>query len=222
MKRPKHLKAIFVDMDGTLADSLSVLFDVYAIFMKKYGQTPTSEEFCKLKGPSLKEIIKSLKDKYQWIHSEEDLFQEYQRQLEIGYAGQISLMPGSREVIAFARDKGLACVLVTSASDKLVRSFLRNNQLEKEFNMIITGDLVSKSKPDPEIYRLALIKANIRPFEAIAIEDSSSGIKSATGAFIPTFWLNGRHDRLHEGNAERVDFVSSWAEILTILQSWYG
>ena len=49
----------------------------------------------------------------------------------------------------------------------------------KYFDEIITGDMVTKSKPDPEIYRMACEKIGVDPQNAFAVEDSYNGIRSA-------------------------------------------
>lgn len=46
----------------------------------------------------------------------------------------------------------------------------------------MTGDQVSKSKPDPEIYRAACQRLGVSPAKAVAVEDSPNGIRSALSA----------------------------------------
>jgi beta-phosphoglucomutase-like phosphatase (HAD superfamily) len=50
------------------------------------------------------------------------------------------------------------------------------------FDLVLAGDVVSKKKPDPEIYLLALEKTGLHPEEAIVIEDSQNGIAAAKAA----------------------------------------
>ncbi len=57
-------RGVLFDFDGTLIDSISILFDVYSKFLSKYGFEGTLKEFNELNGPSLKEIITILKIKY--------------------------------------------------------------------------------------------------------------------------------------------------------------
>ena len=53
-------------------------------------------------------------------------------------------------------------------------------------SVAICGEDVSRKKPDPEAYRLALIKLGLRPEQALAIEDSPNGLMAARGAGIDT------------------------------------
>src|SRR5512143_1483127 len=50
------------------------------------------------------------------------------------------------------------------------------------FDLVLAGDVVSKKKPDPEIYTLAVSRLNLTPEEAFAVEDSRIGVLSAKNA----------------------------------------
>jgi beta-phosphoglucomutase-like phosphatase (HAD superfamily) len=49
-------------------------------------------------------------------------------------------------------------------------------------DVVVTRDMVSKPKPDPEIYRLAMTKLNVQPDECLVIEDSEPGVAAAVAA----------------------------------------
>jgi HAD superfamily hydrolase (TIGR01509 family) len=220
MKKPKHLKTLLIDMDGTLANSIPLLYDVYVDFMKRLGLKPTSEEFSELIGPSLCTILDFLKERYSLPQEIRDLATIYHDLLEKRYNEPISLMPGSRECLSYAKEKGLRCILVTSASHSLAKSFIHHQQLENDFDYLITGEMASKGKPDPTLYLIALEKGEITPREALAIEDSTNGVQAASAAHIQTLWLahNSEH---HSVSQEYVHIVRSWYEILSLLKSWY-
>jgi len=73
---------IFFDLDGTLADSLEIMYDIYIEFLKDYGIKGTAKEFQKLNGPSLKEIIIFLKKKYELKPTIKELLEKYQKMIE--------------------------------------------------------------------------------------------------------------------------------------------
>lgn len=51
---------------------------------------------------------------------------------------------------------------------------------------MVTGDDVSRLKPDPEVYQLALAQLNLNPGSAMAVEDSEVGLRAAVGAALAT------------------------------------
>lgn len=221
MQKPKHLKALLVDMDGTLADSAAFLFNAYDMFLRDFNLKGTKEEFLTLIGPSLNDIVALLKEKYQLPGSTQYLAAMYHQRLEQRYTYPIALFPGSRECLAFAKQQGLQCILVTSASHRLAKSFLEIQGLDRIFDCLITGDMVARSKPDPAIYLLALSKGYLTAAEAIAIEDSVSGISAAVKAHISTFWLFGEPDYLDSGDEVKIMPIQGWYDILALLRSWY-
>jgi beta-phosphoglucomutase-like phosphatase (HAD superfamily) len=55
-------------------------------------------------------------------------------------------------------------------------------QRRAHFGAILAGDVVSKKKPDPEIYNLAMERLDLRPTECVVIEDSRNGLDAAKAA----------------------------------------
>ncbi len=51
-----------------------------------------------------------------------------------------------------------------------------------KFDIVLAGDVVSKKKPDPEIYNLALTRTGLKPDEVIVVEDSRNGVLAAKAA----------------------------------------
>jgi beta-phosphoglucomutase-like phosphatase (HAD superfamily) len=53
---------------------------------------------------------------------------------------------------------------------------------QSHFSAILAGDVVSRKKPDPEIYNLAMERLDLRPLECVVIEDSRNGLLAAKAA----------------------------------------
>jgi HAD superfamily hydrolase (TIGR01509 family) len=79
---------------------------------------------------------------------------------------------------------GMKTALVTTASAESVRAIMRHFDLDHVFDLVITGDDVTRHKPDPEAYRLALARLGLEPHECLAFEDSDVGAASASAAGI--------------------------------------
>jgi beta-phosphoglucomutase-like phosphatase (HAD superfamily) len=48
--------------------------------------------------------------------------------------------------------------------------------------VILAGDVVSKKKPDPEIYTLVLQRLHLKPAQCLVVEDNRNGLLAAKGA----------------------------------------
>jgi HAD superfamily hydrolase (TIGR01509 family) len=178
----KRYDWIFFDLDGTLADSIGKLYDVYIKFLKEFGIDGNKKEFEILNGPSLNEIILILKKKYHLPKTKIDLLDIYEKKLEFTYENSISLIPKRFELLCFLKNNNYNLALVTSLSQKIVLSFLSKNNLKHFFNIIISGDDVKNSKPNPEIYNLCLSKTKSKKDKILVLEDSKNGYESAVAA----------------------------------------
>lgn len=202
-------KAVFCDLDGTLADSMSFLYHVYADFMKKHLLEPTKEEFNGLIGPPISEVVEILKERYGIQSSHKELYVYYVTLFK-EYSNKIPLMPGALDFLNHGKDKGTEFFIVTAASRTYVERFIEAHQLAEYFKGIVAMEDTSYSKPHPAPYQKALQLSGFRQNETIAVEDSSSGVASATGAGIKTFWI------IAQGNADIVE----WRGDICQVQDW--
>lgn len=176
------LRGLFIDLDGTLADSRPIMRRAYETFLNEHGRSGTDEEFDRLEGPTLAEIVRGLKATHRLGDPKDVLYEQYQAIVERAYTDEVRLHDGAVELLSLASAHGLRCTLVTSGHRRVVEAFLRARGLRGSFEVIVTGDDVVAGKPDPAIYRLALDRAAVSPEDAVAVEDSDAGEASARGA----------------------------------------
>lgn len=172
---------IFFDMDGTLADSLDHMYRVYVNFLKSHGIDGNEEEFKKLNGPSIKEIVYYLKKKYCLKDKVTDLVKEYESKVLNAYKKKVESVKGSTSLLNILK-KDYKLALVTSSNRMISETFIKKNKWEKYFSTIVCGDEINDSKPKPAIYKLCLCRANANKDNVLVIEDSENGVKSAVAA----------------------------------------
>ena len=88
---------------------------------------------------------------------------------------------GVNEILTFLKDNGKKIALASSTRREVVLAELRDAGVLDFFDEVVTGDMVTKSKPDPEIFLTACEKIGVAPDRCYAIEDSFNGIRSASG-----------------------------------------
>lgn len=91
----------------------------------------------------------------------------------------VELKPYVRETLKYLKEKGIRIGLATSTEKNRALGYLRDNKLDGYFDGFVFGDMVTHGKPAPEIYLKACDELGVLPEEAIAVEDSINGIKSA-------------------------------------------
>lgn len=108
--------------------------------------------------------------------------------LKIIESGELSLRPGVARLIDEAISEGVALAVCSTSNEravKLIVDSLLGPERKKHFKAILAGDVVSKKKPDPEIYLKCLQKLKINSAEAVVVEDSQVGLMAAVAAGIP-------------------------------------
>lgn len=209
------VKAILIDLDGTLVDSIPALYQVYLKFLAYYGKKGTQEEFNALIGPSIDEIVEILRKKYELKPSLHDLSTMYVSTLmKQGFEGTV-LFPGVKKVLEEAKKAGKKLAIITSGTKALVKICLEPFKVLDLFDVIITSEDVSKAKPNPEMYKLALDKLGIAPGDAIAIEDSEAGKEAAMGAGVKALIItHGKPTSVKDAT-----LMANWEEIGAWLQA---
>ena len=91
-------------------------------------------------------------------------------------------MPGVKEILAFLKNNGIRIGIASSTGEATVRREITEAGLAGYFETITCGDMLRKSKPEPDIYLLACRNMGVVPEETVAVEDSFNGIRSAWSA----------------------------------------
>lgn len=207
-------KAVFVDLDGTLVDSLGALKNVYFALLKGFGIQGTEEEFQVLNGLTLPQIVSLLKEKYQLNSTLKEIETLYVQSIETAYKREVFPYPEAIGLLEDLKKKGAVLCLVTATNASLVTIFLRKYALDKIFDGVITPKVGEPGKPDPALYLRALKTFDLDPEEAIVIEDSRNGVHAALAAGIATLWIFQT-----ERNQDcRVHSASDWKSVKNYLE----
>jgi HAD superfamily hydrolase (TIGR01509 family) len=105
--------------------------------------------------------------------------------MELISSGSIGLRPGVQRLIAEADAAGLKLGVCSTSNEKAVHNLLRSllgDEVHNRFDVILAGDVVSRKKPDPEIYDLAAARLGLDPANCVVIEDSRNGLLAAKAA----------------------------------------
>jgi len=118
---------------------------------------------------------------------EDDLIKRMHKQktatfISLIESGKLPLRPGVKRLMQEAMDMGLTLGVCTTSNERAAHAVAYNILRDIQFDFVLAGDVVSKKKPDPEIYNLALQKTGLKPEECIVVEDSRNGVLAATAA----------------------------------------
>jgi len=191
------MKAIIFDCDGVLADTER---DGHRVaFNKAFAQKGFEIEWTvELYGELLevsggKERMMYYFDSYGWpcdVADKDALIKELHELktdffMQIIESGEMPLRPGVARLVdeAIIADVALAvCSTSHERAVNLVVEKLLGSERKARFNAILAGDVVTKKKPDPQIYKLVSEKLSLEPSECVVIEDNRNGLLAAKAA----------------------------------------
>ena len=176
------IEAVVFDMDGVLLDTETISDRTWDMAAKAMGINSTVDFVNECRGTNLHDTSIILK-RHLGQDFDVEAFMKMTSQFfhEIEFSEGIPLMPYAKEILEYLRPK-YHIVLASSTRGESVKRQLTNAGLIDFFETRTTGDMVTHSKPDPEIYRLACQSIGVKPENCIAVEDSPNGIKSAAAA----------------------------------------
>jgi HAD superfamily hydrolase (TIGR01509 family) len=173
--------AVLWDMDGTLVDTEPYWIESEFELVEKHGGTWSTEHALNLVGNDLLDSGRYIRE-HGGIDLEpaeivEELLDRVVRRVE----QQVPWQPGAVELLADLRADGVRCALVTMSYRRFVEPILAALP-EDTFEVVVTGDAVTRGKPHPEPYQKAAAVLGVPPGRTLAIEDSNTGARSAEAA----------------------------------------
>ena len=193
------LKALIFDCDGVLVDTER---DGHRVaFNRAFREKGLADEWDValykelLKIAGGKERMRSYFDSHGWPAGTGDrdgFIQELHRLktdmfMAIVASGELPLRPGVARLVDEAIRAGVGLAVCSTSNERAVHLVLETMlglERKARFSAVLAGDVVSKKKPDPEIYTLALKTLNLPAESCIVVEDSRNGFLAARAAGI--------------------------------------
>jgi beta-phosphoglucomutase len=180
----KHLCALF-DLDGVIVDTARFHFQAWKQIASEMGYLLTHEDNEKLKGVSR---VDSLKIIVSMAHSNlsQDTFENYLIEKNLHYLDLIQtvnshdILPGVAMTLDHLKSNGIKIGL--GSASKNARVILDKLEITPFFEVLIDGNQVSKSKPDPEVFLKGCNALGVTPESCVVFEDSAAGITAAKAA----------------------------------------
>ena len=177
------IDSVIFDMDGVIFDSERIVCDLWIDFAKEKDLRGMDELIMKCIGINDNATKKLFLEAY----GEGCPYDEYKKVISQKYhelydGGRLPMKPGVKELLGFLKENGIKTALASSTRVKTVTNQLRDAGILEYFDVVIGGDMVTKSKPDPEIFLEAADKLGVDPTKSFIIEDSLNGIKAAYAA----------------------------------------
>lgn len=184
------LKAILLDIDGTLVNSNDEHAQAWSEVLFRYGyEVPWTQvrSWIGMGGDKiLPRVDKRLSDEEEPGKS---ISRERQRLFLDEYVSRLGPQLGARELLESLKGRGLMRVAATSAKREEVGAILNAGGIEDEFDEVTTADDAERSKPDADVIESALKKISVAAEEAVYLGDTPYDVEASMKAGIPIIVL---------------------------------
>ncbi|HUF06910.1 MAG TPA: HAD family phosphatase [Candidatus Binatia bacterium] len=177
-------RAVIFDMDGLLLDTETLWHESEVELFRRHGAEFTREDQMQVIGTSFDITARYFAERLGWpVERGAELVDEMVALMHERVRQQVDARPGAVELVdALRAVDGVRLGLASNSPLFLVDDALATAGLSDAFEAIVTADDVEHAKPAPDIYLLACARLGVSPSEAIALEDSASGVTAAKAA----------------------------------------
>lgn len=180
MNRNILYKAVVFDMDGVIFDSERAVMQCWKEVASRHNIPNIEKAILACTGTTMvrtREIMLNL-------YGADFPYDEYARESSVIFhsrydGGRLPMKQGVKELLTFLKEHDKKIALASSTRQHVVTDELRDAGIIEYFDRIICGDMVSRSKPAPDIFLKACEELNVSPSDSYAIEDSYNGIRAA-------------------------------------------
>lgn len=181
-------KAVFWDMDGTLVDSEPLHDAALVAAMHSVGLVPPADLHERVLGQTAAVVYDMMRDEFgldlpfdEWIARKYDYY--------LANVGGLQVRPGAVEVFRELKARGVAQAVVSNSDRMVVDANLRVVGLTHAGMKTVSRNDVLEGKPHPEPFLRAAWLVGVDPSDAVAVDDSWTGVTSGLAAGMKTiFW----------------------------------
>ena len=176
----KQVETVIFDMDGVIFDSERLVIECWEVIAKKHN-IPDIVEICmRVQGNNREETGKRFREKY----GDGFPYEAYKKEVSALFrhlygGGRLPLKPGVTEILESLKQAQIPLALASSTRTDIVRQELDEAKIIHYFGSVLGGDMVARSKPEPDIFLAAAKALGAVPANCYVVEDSFNGICAA-------------------------------------------
>lgn len=179
----RDCRAVVFDMDGLIFDSERLVLICWEKLADKYHLKGMHEVMLRCIGTTKAKTREIVLDHYGQDFPYEAYCVETSAMFhETSERDGLPVKRGVRELLNYLQEQDIPTALASSTRLAVVTQELQQAGLYKYFRVVVGGDQLKRSKPEPDIYLMACERLGVPPEGAYAIEDSYNGIRSAYSA----------------------------------------
>ena len=176
------MKGAIFDMDGMLLDTERLYQESWVEMAKQFGQKPDPAFPSAVSGTNGEGMRQIIREYYPAVDA---------HAFQAGCVARVESIldeqgpmekPGARELLEYFRARGIKTAVASSTGKNRILSNLRQTGLDTFFDAVVSGQEVTRGKPEPDIFLLAAERIGCAPEECYVFEDSANGIRAGMAA----------------------------------------
>ena len=177
--------AVIFDMDGLMFDTERLWSQQWAPALAKFGLVEVAGLADAARGTTGDAACRAIRSFYGDAVDAEAIFEEYKRLAAIRFQSPVPKKPGLDRLLDWLADRGIPMAVASSSFENVVRTNLRNAGIEGRFAQVVSGGMVARSKPAPDIFLEAARRLGSLPAKTLVLEDSYAGVRAGVaGGFV--------------------------------------
>ena len=201
-------EAVIFDWDGTLADTRKVIVVSFQKALKEINLEVSNQFIERRIGVGASETFREILQAANRRVDENVVKQLVGRKskVQIELAKEVTLFDGARELLEALEGK-VRVGLASMNNRAVIMHLLRQNKIVDCFDEVLTVEMISNSKPDPEIFIKTAEQLETKPQACVVFEDSIFGVKAAKSAGMGCIAVTTGVYNEEELEVERPDLV---------------
>ncbi|MCH4207952.1 MAG: HAD family phosphatase [Solobacterium sp.] len=175
-----EIKAVLFDCDGLMFETEIVSQQMWRDEAAKYGVTLPEDFFLKITGASRADV-KEYEDGIPGLSAVLPLIQKKRFNLDFWSSIHTDCLnkKGLIDLFEYLETNKVKIAVCSSSNSDYVKTLIHTVSEPLHYDAMVTGDMVTHSKPDPEVFLKGAEELHVKPEECLVLEDSKQGIIAA-------------------------------------------
>jgi phosphoglycolate phosphatase len=214
---PLPVKAVIIDLDGTLLDTIPDLAAAANMMLTQMERPPLDETLLRtFVGKGIPRLVeRTLAGHIDGAPDPETMARAlpiFERHYNAVNGRHMTIYPGVKEGLTMLAEKGIPLACVTNKSMRFTRPLLEMTGLSGYFEHVVAGDTLTRKKPDPAPLLHACEALRVSPRDMLMIGDSVNDTQAARSAGCPVFCVTYGYNEGLDVRALDTDAVVSTLE----------
>lgn len=216
--------AVIFDLDGVIVSTDDCHYQAWKKLADEEGIPFDREINNRLRGVSRMESLEIILEKSPRAYSEDE--KQALAERKNGYYRQLlqslspsDILPGALQLIGELKSRGAR--IAVGSSSKNCKTILERIGLESTFDVVVDGNCISRSKPDPEVFLKAAKSLGVPPHKCVVVEDAEAGVQAGVSAGMATIGIGAAsHSPTATLTAPDLTYVTVETIIAALRKNW--